>query len=216
MRPVLKIEGEVWEEKVAGRPNRFVVLTEGGRPCHLHDPGRLKELIYPGNRILVRESVGKKTDCSVLAAWNGLWVVVDSRFHNPIARTFLPDNVEAEVRIGKSRIDFRVKDIYVEVKGCSLVRDGVALFPDAPTTRGEKHLRELIEVMREGFRALLMVLVMRPDAKCFLPNEVTDPKFSRTFWKALDAGMKLRVMTFSLIGKEIFYVQDIGLCQEVR
>lgn len=214
MIPVIRIEGKIWEERVAERPNRFVVVTDKGRLCHLHDPGRLKELIYPGNRILIRESRGEKTDCSVLASWDGLWVVTDSRFHNLIARFFIPDQPEAEVRVGESRIDFKLKDTFIEVKGCSLVKAGVALFPDAPTIRGERHLRELIRLMRGGFKALLMVLVMRPDANCFLPNESTDPKFSDTFWKALDEGMALRVLSFALQGNQIYYIRELGLCDK--
>lgn len=65
-----------------------MVLTQSGKLCHLHDPGRLKELIYPGNKILVREVNGnkRKTLCQVTAVWNNLWVVVDSSIHNDTAK----------------------------------------------------------------------------------------------------------------------------------
>ncbi|BCU69684.1 hypothetical protein KN1_09810 [Stygiolobus caldivivus] len=140
------------EEVVESRPNRFLVVTKSGRLCHLHDPGRLKELIYRGNKVLIRETQGKrKTSCQVTAAWSGKeWVLTDSSIHNEVARKFLPAGAKAEVKIGKSRVDFMFDNTFVEVKGCTLVKDGKALFPDAPTKRGKRHLEELIELKKEG------------------------------------------------------------------
>jgi sugar fermentation stimulation protein A len=205
---------ELWEERVKERPNRFVVVTQSGRVCHVHDPGRLKELLFPGNRILVRRAVGKrKTDCQVTAAWGGSdWVVVDSSVHSAIARHFLPEDSSSEVEVGDSRLDFAFDDTYVEVKGCSLVRDGVALFPDAPTERGRKHVEELIRLKSEGHNALILILVMRPDAKCFSPNFETDPKFSDAFLRALKAGVEVEVKKFRLLGREVYYVGDVEIC----
>ncbi len=203
------------EDVVDRRLNRFLVRTTSGRMCHLHDPGRLKELIYPGNRILVREASGspqRKTRWQVTAAWDSLWVIVDSSIHNGIASHFIGE-AEREVKVGESRIDFRVKDTFIEVKGCSLVKDGVAMFPDAPTVRGKRHLRTLIRLGEEGYRAKLMVLVMRGDAYCFLPNEETDRKFAETFFEALEKGVEVEVKTFSLVGNKVVYVRDIPVCR---
>ncbi len=212
MFTVFTVDGRIWEERVESRPNRFMVRMESGNTCHLHDPGRLKELIYPGNRVLVRETKGAKTSCSVLAGWDSEWVIIDSRFHPAIAKRFLPPDAKGEVRAGESRLDFHFDDTWVEVKGCSLVRNGIALFPDAPTKRGEKHLRELIRLRQEGHGSMLMVLVMRP-ATCFLPNEESDPRFSEAFWEAMDSGVNLVVKSFKLEGRDIVYVSDLGLCQ---
>ncbi|MCG3108178.1 Sugar fermentation stimulation protein [Metallosphaera sp. J1] len=215
MLTVVSVEGRIWEERVEARSNRFMVKMQSRLICHLHDPGRLKELVYPGNRVLVRETRGIKTSCSVLAGWDGEWVIIDSRFHPVIARRFLPPDAESEVRVGHSRLDFHFNDTWVEVKGCSLVRNGIALFPDAPTRRGERHLRELIKLREEGHDAMLMILVMRP-ATCFLPNKDTDPSFSEAFWEALDRGVKLTIKSFKLEGRDIVYVSDIGLCNKAE
>lgn len=205
------------EALVKERLNRFLVLLGDGRKCHLHDPGRLKELIYPGNKILVRPTKGLKTDCSVTAAWSGKeWVVIDSRIHSDIASKFLPSNAEREVRVGNSRIDFKVGDEYIEVKGCTLVKDGIALFPDAPTRRGTKHLMELINLLKTGKRATLFILVMRSDARCFMPNKETDRDFDRAFWEFLNKGGNVVIKKFKLSGSKVLYVGDIGLCERSK
>ncbi|QGR19845.1 DNA/RNA nuclease SfsA [Stygiolobus azoricus] len=205
------------EEIVKERPNRFTVITVSGRKCHLHDPGRLKELIYPGNRILIREVKGnRKTDCQVTAAWSGKeWVVTDSSIHSEIARKFLPTDAESEVRVGESRLDFVFDDTFVEVKGCTLVKDGVALFPDAPTERGRRHIEELIKLKREGHNAVILILVMRSDATCFSPNFETDKKFSETFLRALKEGVKVEVKTFYFDDKSLVYKGDIPICRDL-
>jgi len=205
------------EEVVKERPNRFTVITASGRRCHLHDPGRLKELIYPGNRILIREAKGnRKTDCQVTAAWSGKeWVITDSSIHSEVARKFLPSDVKSEVRVGGSRLDFTYDDTFVEVKGCTLVKNGVALFPDAPTERGRRHIEELIKLTEEGHNAVILILVMRSDAICFSPNFETDEKFSETFLRALKMGVKVEVKTFHFDGKDLVYKGDIPVCRDL-
>ncbi|BAB66083.1 DNA/RNA nuclease SfsA [Sulfurisphaera tokodaii] len=207
----------LYEEIVKARINRFTVVTESEKICHLHDPGRLKELIYPGNKILIRNVNGKrKTNCQVTAAWSGKeWVVTDSSIHNEIARRFLPSDAKSEVTVGKSRIDFAFDNTYVEVKGCTLARDGIALFPDAPTKRGKRHLDELIELRRNGYSVLLMILVFRTDVVCFSPNFDTDRDFSNTFIKALKEGVNVEVKVFQLDKENIVYKGEIPVCHQI-
>ena len=216
VEPVFVFKCEMWEEVVESRPNRFVVVTKSGKRCHIHDPGRLRELIYPGNRILVRAKKGKKTDCWVTAAWTGsVWAITDSSIHNEIARKFLPENARAEVKFGRSRFDFAFDDTFVEVKGCSLVKDGKALFPDAVTERGRRHMLELAELVKQGKKAIVLVLVTRPDADCFSPNFETDPKFSEAFIEAIKSGVKVVVKKLELRGNAVYYAGDLPLCREV-
>ena len=145
---VIPFDFESFEGVVLQRPNRFVVsVARAGSSleCHLHDPGRLKELIYPGNSVLFRKTTGVRTSFSITAARKGAdWILTDSRFHNAIAKRFLSGDARAEVRLGKSRIDFLEGDRYVEVKGCSLETGGTAMFPDAPSVRATRHLKELV------------------------------------------------------------------------
>ena len=198
------------------RPNRFLALvdietTEGplpGERVHVHDPGRLLELLYPGNRLLVRRASSEKrsTAWDVIAARYGEeWILVHSGLHRALAEQIIGDmilspfgpiaEVRPEVTVGHHRLDFRLvrpdgSVLWVEVKGCTLAEDGIALFPDAPTVRGRKHLETLMDLADRGDAAAVMILVFRPDARSFAPKVDTDPAFAETFYRALDAGVQ--------------------------
>lgn len=215
---VMDMDFPMAEARIIDRPNRFLVVAHNGKEeirCHLHDPGRLRELIYPGNSVLIRQQAGAKTRYSVTAARAGSqWVITDTRFHHPIARHFLPPDVKSEVRVGNHRIDFMYGDTYLEVKGGTLLENGIAVFPDAPTTRGRDHLRLLLQLMLQGHGAELMVLMFRRDATAFMPNSRTDPDFSREFYRCLDAGMPIRVLKFAFDGSRVTYCGRIPVLDE--
>jgi sugar fermentation stimulation protein A len=160
---IFEIPGDQILATVIKRDNRFlcsVMLDGETKLAHLHDPGRLKELIYPGNSVLVRNSKGKKTDLSITAAKRGEdWILTDSRFHNRLASLFLEGERRPEVPINGSRLDFMVDGAYVEVKGCSMIDGDVATFPDAPTLRGKHHLEILTYLLRNGTESALIILV---------------------------------------------------------
>lgn len=202
------------EGKVIDRPNRFLVniMAEGGPlKCHIHDPGRLKELIFPGNSILYRPTSGIKTSHSVTAALdNGHWILTDTRIHSAVASAFLPEDAEREVRIGNHRIDFRHGDALIEVKGCTMLQGNTATFPDAPTKRGREHLGLLREHVREGNRAVIIILTFRKDAKSFQPNEETDPAFAEEFRLALRDGVEYFIPRFSFENGSVVYHGDIS------
>ncbi|MGC8505103.1 MAG: DNA/RNA nuclease SfsA [Thermoplasmata archaeon] len=204
------------EGEVISRPNRFVVnlKTEAGeRTCHLHDPGRLKELIYKGNRVLIRDIAGMKTDCSILAAKSEkIWIPLDSRIHNRIASRFISGPVKPEVQVGRKRLDFLSGNEYIEVKGCTLKTGEAAMFPDAPTKRGTEHLKTLVSLLKEGYNASVIILVLRNDVECFYPNYSTDRDFSEAFFEADKWGVSIRIFTFSFDGTEIRYEKEIGIC----
>lgn len=207
------------EGHVIDRPNRFIVNVriEGrDRICHLHDPGRLKELIFPGNKIIIREKKGNRTDCSVVAAMEKeRYVVIDSRIHSDIASKFLRNDALKEVKIDKHRLDFKVNNTYIEVKGCTLVRNHRAMFPDAPTLRGQKHLELLRELMKDGMEGALVMLVLGNEPECFVPNNETDPVFSNLMLKALSEGMKLKILSFHLSGRKILFDRELRLCKDL-
>lgn len=215
---VYKFNGPLRLVEILDRPNRFLVRVTDGQKiefCHLHDPGRLPELVRRGARALVRPTKGLKTNCSVTAieAPNGVWVVADSRIHNDVAALFL-DNAKREVSVSGHRLDFLAGDTYVEVKGCTLVVDGVALFPDAPTKRGAEHLEILRALLREGHSAMVIVLVMRPDAVCFKPNWRTDPRFARAFANFAKSGGSVKVYRFKFDEGAVVFGGEIGLCDD--
>ncbi|MCX5774039.1 MAG: DNA/RNA nuclease SfsA [Fusobacteria bacterium] len=215
------------------RVNRYVVELK--LECrtvvmaHLHDPGRLKELLYSDNLLLILpvESDTRKTKFDIIAAKKeAVWVLIHSGYHRKIAESFfkfdelLPfsyiKSIRPEVKVGQSRLDFQFstleRDIFVEQKGCSLEINGIAKFPDAPTIRGTKHLRELISLVRQGYDSAIFMFVYLP-AKLFEPNMNTDPKFCTALTEALEVGVKLHVFQFILIYYEntanaILYFQN--------
>ena len=215
---VYRFGGPLKLVEIIDRPNRFVVRVADGRDvklCHLHDPGRLPELVRRGARAVIRPTRGAKTDCSITAieAPNGVWVVADSRIHNDVAALFL-NGAKREVKVGRHRLDFLVDDTYVEVKGCTLVVNGAALFPDAPTKRGAEHMEILRSLLGSGHRAMVMVLVMRPDASCFKPNWATDTRFSNAFREFIKAGGLVKIHRFRYREGDVLYDGEIDLCED--
>lgn len=193
------------------RPNRYLadVEVDGVQvKVHVHDPGRLKELLYEGNECLIRHAAGpkRKTEWDMIAAgMDDGYVLIHSGYHRYIANAILESDkispfgklieIKPEVKFGHSRIDFKLMSdqgevIWVEVKGCSLSEGGVAKFPDAPTVRGTKHLESLISIKEDGERAAVFILVLGK-SEIFEPNGMTDPVFYDTFYKAMDSGVEI-------------------------
>ncbi len=222
---MVKVMDIAWDAEAlfVDRPNRFLATVKMIRPgagtlqqVHVRDPGRLEELLLPGNRLLLSAacSPGRKTAWDLIAARSEAgWVLVNSGLHRTIAERILKISglspfgkacrIRAEVKRGRSRLDFLIttvedEDVWIEVKGCTLVRHGIALFPDAPTSRGTKHLRELIEIKDAGQRAAVMILVLRAEADCFSPNRETDGLFSDTLDLARKKGVEVYPLKFAL------------------
>lgn len=198
------------------RPNRFVSEIEYENQieiAHIHDPGRLTELLIKGVDILFTYSQGKLKYYVKAVKKNNEWVLIDSALHSKIALKifqYLPEfanvkNIKKEVPIGKSRIDFLLDDVPLEVKGCSLVRKGVALFPDAPTKRGTRHVEEIIK-----HNGIILILILRK-AKVFSPNWETDPKFSGKLSEARERGINIIPVQISFDGSNIYYEKKIPL-----
>jgi sugar fermentation stimulation protein A len=228
------------EGKFKDRPNRFLTIVDIIRPVrskaasvkiHVHDPGRLNELLFPGNRLKLRAASSKtrKTSWDTIAAMHeGKWILIHSGFHREITEKLLKNSrtnpfgrlksVQAEKKFGNSRLDFLLindndEEIWVEVKGCTLAVSGTALFPDAPTIRGTKHLESLIKICKQGMRAAVIILVFRDDAKCFSPNEETDPLFSETFRKAVKAGVEVHPILLKYEHEYVSFIKEIPLCK---
>lgn len=199
-----------YKEMVEGvfleRPNRFVarVLVDGMEvSCHVKNTGRCRELLIPGVQVwLQRENASnRKTAYSLIAVKKGdLLVNMDSQAPNRvayewIARKIKPDFICREKRYGNSRFDLYIekegKKCYIEVKGVTLEKDGVALFPDAPTMRGVKHVRELIACKREGFDACVLFVIQLKGVHLFRPNAETQQEFREALAEAKDAGVKI-------------------------
>ncbi len=208
------------EAKAVSRPNRFLVTADVSgtvENCHLHDPGRLKELIFPGNDLLVRESKGKKTGYRVVAAnRKGKWILIDSGIHSAIAGKFLSPGFSSEVRLKNRRLDFAwisgQGNVFLEVKGCTLTNGHIALFPDAPTERGASQVQLLSEHQEHGGRAFILVLVFSDEAECFASNTETDPVFAAAMQRFIDTGGKIEIRKITFRGNELVYRGNIPLC----
>jgi len=200
------------------RPNRFIgEIKYKGRieTAHIHDPGRLKELLIEGVEVLFTHSKGKLKYYIKAVKTKNEWVLIDTAIHSRIAQKvfkILPEfsnvkELRREVKIGKSRLDFLLDDVPLEVKGVTLVKDGIALFPDAPTERGARHLKEIID-----HNGILFFLIFRK-AKSFLPNIEMDPKFSRNLSEARKKNIKIFAVQIHFDGKTIYFEREIPLSE---
>lgn len=186
------------------RPNRFIArvsLDGAEETVHVKNTGRCRELLIPGARVILSEgrNPARKTRYDLVAVYKGdMLVNMDSQAPNAAAAELLPRLfpgffIRPEQRFGNSRFDFCLEQgdrrVFVEVKGVTLEREGLALFPDAPTVRGTKHLRELAAARRAGFGAYILFLVQMQRCRAFAPNEETDPAFAAALREAAGAGV---------------------------
>lgn len=195
------------------RPNRFIAEVEiDGNPeiAHVPNTGRCRELLVENAVVWLKPSdnPNRKTRFSLHFVENrGVLVSLYSQQANAIVYDAVVDGKikelsgyshhQREKTIDNSRIDIYLsnedEECYVEVKGVTLIVDGEARFPDAPTERGAKHLKELIKLKEEGNRCCVFFLIQHPAGKFFRPNWQNDPKFSKTLNEAHDAGVEILV-----------------------
>lgn len=191
------------------RPNRFIARVElGGREeiCHVKNTGRCAELLLPGAEVWVQEcrSPARKTAYDLIAVRKGdLLINMDAAAPNAVfgeycaAGRFLPGLtlLRPETRFGDSRLDFYLeagqRRVFAEVKGVTLEDAGIVRFPDAPTLRGVKHLRALMDCVAAGFDAWAVFIVQLRGARWFEPNRATHPEFADALVSAQGAGVHL-------------------------
>jgi len=191
------------------RPNRFIAEVElaGKREIvHVKNTGRCRELLLPGAQVILAagEGSGRKTAWDLVTVRKpGLgWVNMDSQAPNRVVREWLEGGgipgltaIRPEYPYGASRVDFRLERgemrILMEVKGCTLERGGMGWFPDAPTLRGARHLRELAAARREGWECILAFVIAMPGVRQVLPNRETDPDFAQALEEAEKAGVEI-------------------------
>ena len=207
----------VAEATFLSRPNRFIarVLVNGAEETvHVKNTGRCRELLVSGCTVYLARSdkAGRKTKYDLVAVEKErqgrapLRINMDSQAPNDAAGEWLPisglfsDNavIRREVKFGDSRFDFYVEDgrrkAFVEVKGVTLEENGVALFPDAPTERGIKHLRELCRAVEAGYEAYLLLVIQMKDIRLFRPNAATHPAFADSLREAAGQGVHILAM----------------------
>jgi sugar fermentation stimulation protein A len=191
------------------RLNRFTAhIAIDGRveKCHVKNTGRCWELLYHGAPVLVQEIAARqrKTSYDLIAVYKGERLVnIDSSAPNRVFAEWLSQGglfknttlIKPETKFGDSRFDFYVegdgRQAFVEVKGVTLEDKGVARFPDAPTERGIKHLKDLMRCLEAGFEAYVVFIVKMKGVIYFEPNWDTHPEFGRVLCQAAELGVQV-------------------------
>ena len=195
------------------RPNRFlgVVDLDGTEvQAFIPNPGRMHELMVPGTRVYIipREGAHRKTRFDLtLVDYNDTLVSIDSRLPNYMLREAIDEGLpefvgygvkRAEPTFHDSRLDLMLTDgvnqVLLEAKSCTLVVDGIALFPDAPTKRGARHMNTLVVALEYG-RAAACFVIQRNDALEWRPNEEMDPEFTAALRNAVENGVEAYAFT---------------------
>ena len=191
------------------RPNRFIAKVDiDGRieTVHVKNTGRCKELLTKGARVYLEKSdnAERSTAYDLVAVEKGTRLInMDSQAPNRavgewlLEKELFPDLVlvRPETVYGNSRFDFYVETssekIFMEVKGVTLEEDGVVRFPDAPSDRAVKHVEELIQAKRDGYRVFVLFVIQMENARYFTPNYVTHREFGEALRKAAEAGVEI-------------------------
>ncbi len=186
------------------RPNRFIawVETEQGREiCHVKNTGRCRELLLPGAVLYVQrnENPARKTPLDLICVQKGKTLInMDSQAPNKVVAEWLKKkgaHFRPEYRYGDSRIDFYIeageRKILLEVKGVTLEEEGIARFPDAPTERGIKHIRELAGSLGKGYEAYVFFVIQMKGIRYMEPNDNTHAAFGDALREAEKAGVKV-------------------------
>ncbi len=193
------------------RPNRFIahILIHGKEEiCHVKNTGRCRELLQPGAKVWCDDALSpaRKTRYDLIAVEKGSRLInMDSQAPNAAVKQWLQDgglgeisDLKAESRHGNSRFDFSFqkdgRPCFLEVKGVTLEHDGVCAFPDAPTQRGARHLKELAALTKEGFGAYVLFVIQMENVKYLHPNDATDPEFALALRQAQKSGVTVLAM----------------------
>lgn len=195
--------------RFVNRPNRFIANVEINGEicvCHVKNTGRCKELLIEGARVILAaaQNPERKTAYDLVAVYKGERLVnIDSQAPNKIFGEFVPQCglfgkltlIKPETKYKNSRFDFYMENetekIFAEIKGVTLEKDNAVFFPDAPTSRGAKRLKELAEAKKEGYRAAVVFVVQTENVDYFAPNSATDPAFARELRFAAAEGVEV-------------------------
>lgn len=204
------------------RPNRFiaqVLIDEKEEIVHVKNTGRCKELLLPGVKVILEDcsnNPNRKTKYSLIAVWKqNMLVNMDSQVPNEVVFNALKENkiqelknlryLKREVTFNNSRFDIYFEDEkqkgFIEVKGVTLENNHISMFPDAPTERGAKHILEMMEVVKQGYRGIIFFLFQMKGPSSFRPNYEMDKIFSDALKLASENGVEILVYD-SIVNKD--------------
>lgn len=208
---------QITEGTFLERPNRFIakVSVDGvTETVHVKNTGRCRELLIHGSKVYlsISDNPSRKTKYDLIAVEKKrenklpLLINMDSQIPNSAVEEWLRNGnifssdavIRREVKYGNSRFDFGIiegsRKAFLEVKGVTLENDGIAMFPDAPTERGVKHIHELIQCVKEGYEAYVLFVIQMKEVSEFRPNNVTHPQFGEALREAVNVGIRILAM----------------------
>ena len=217
------------------RPNRFIAQVEiegKEHTVHVKNTGRCRELLREGVTVYLEKSSNpnRKTAFDLVAVEKiregkeSLLVNMDSQIPNAVAYEWLKGKnplfsqnakVKREVTFGDSRFDLYVEDgdrkAFVEVKGVTLEFDGCALFPDAPTERGVKHINELIKAKEAGYEACILFVIQMKEIHTFSPHSKMHKDFAEALKNAYNKGVKVLAMDCKVLPDEMKIDKEVAV-----
>lgn len=225
----MRYTNEIIEGIFVARPNRFIahVIVQGKEEIvHVKNTGRCREILIEGTTVYLERASNpnRKTKYSLIAAYKGdMLINIDSQIPNAVIAEAVeqgklrgisnPHYVKREVTFGKSRFDVYYEAVdkkgFVEVKGATLEKEGVAMFPDAPTERGRKHVLELIEAVKEGYEGTVLFLVQLKGVAYFTPNSEMDQDFADALKLASTKGVNVLAYQCIVSKDEITITDEI-------
>lgn len=210
------------QAKFIDRPNRFIAYVDLNgivETVHVKNTGRCKELLIKGVTVILEESdnESRKTKYDLIAVYKenfGL-INIDSQAPNKVVKEWLESKdytyIKPEYTYGNSRIDFYMekddRKFLMEVKGCTLERDGIGYFPDAPTERGVKHIYELIKAKEDGYEVSLAFVIQMEGVNEVLPNIETHPEFGVAIDDAKKAGVNIVFIKCRVYENRLEYIE---------
>ena len=230
----MRFDCELVEARLIRRLNRFAALVDMDGDevmVHVANTGRMRELLTPGRTVLLRPTAKpeRKTAFDLMLVDLGFALCsTDSRLPpRLVEQAFLDGRVEQfagyqearrEVTFEESRFDLMLSSdegiCYVETKSVNLVEDRVALFPDAPTERGRKHLGTLVKAVAAGHRAAAFFVIQRQDADAFRPHPTADPAFAKALRDARAHGVEVYAYNCRVTRREIAIQRSIPVMLE--
>lgn len=211
------------------RPNRFVakVMVDGvEETVHVKNTGRCRELLTENAEVFLSLSSNpaRKTKYDLVAVKKGSKLInMDSQIPNDAAEEWLKKGelfssdavIKREVTYGNSRFDFYIEDgerkIFLEVKGVTLEKDGIAMFPDAPTERGIKHINELVSLKKQGYEAFVLFVIQMEEVTLFKPNDITHKAFGDALRQARKEGVIILAKNCKVTEDSIEILDDIEI-----
>lgn len=225
------------EAEFIERRNRFISLCKINneiKEVYVPNTGRCAELFIKGSKVFLRveDNPNRKTKFTLVNIYkDDLLINIDSSAPNKILEEALKlgkiaeeeltgfDLLVSEKTFGKSRFDFYLEKgkekTFIEVKGVTLEKNGIAMFPDAPTLRGVKHLKELIEAKKLGYNSYIIFIIQMDRINKFIPNGEMHPEFRDALWEAKKAGVNVLAFNCNVLKDEVTLQDKCQVLEEV-